>query len=75
MTSVIIGARTEEQLADNLAAAELQLTDDERARLDAARAPPLLCPYWHQAKSAADRLSSTDLSLLQPYLPWTPTSR
>ena len=68
VSSVIVGARTEEQLADNLKAAELALTDDERASLDAASAPPLLYPYWHQAKTASDRLSAADLSLLGPHL-------
>jgi aryl-alcohol dehydrogenase-like predicted oxidoreductase len=68
VTSVVIGARTEEQLADNLAAAELELTGEERARLDAVSAPPLLYPYWHQAKTAADRLSPADLTLLAPHL-------
>ena len=58
MTSLIVGARTEEQLADNLAAAELELTADERARLDELSAPPLLYPFWHQAATAADRLGA-----------------
>src|SRR3954452_18431836 len=49
--SLVIGARTGEQLADNLAAADLTLTGEERARLDEASAPPLLYPYWHQAKT------------------------
>ena len=40
------------------------LSDDERARLDEVSAPPLLYPYWHQAKTAADRLSPADLTLL-----------
>jgi len=39
VTSVILGARTTEQLADNLAAAGLHLTEDETARLDAASDP------------------------------------
>jgi aryl-alcohol dehydrogenase-like predicted oxidoreductase len=69
VTSVVIGARTDEQLADNLAAADLQLTADDRARLDEISAPPLLYPYWHQAKTASDRLSPADLSLLAPHLP------
>ena len=56
MTSLIVGARTEEQLVDNLAAADLRLSDEERARLDEVSRPPLLYPYWHQAKTAADRL-------------------
>ena len=44
VTSLVIGARTDEQLADNLAAASLTLSDDERAQLDAVSAPPLLYP-------------------------------
>ena len=68
ITSVVIGARTDEQLADNLAAASLRLTGDERARLDEVSAMPLLYPYWHQANTAADRLSDADRSLLGPYI-------
>ena len=68
VTSVIIGARREEQLIDNLAAADLELSADERAHLDAISAPPLLYPYWHQAKTASDRLGAADLSLLGPHL-------
>src|SRR5213075_472678 len=55
VTSVIVGARKEEQLIDNLAAADLELSADERARLDAISEPPLLYTYWHQAKTASDR--------------------
>ncbi|MBV9366429.1 MAG: aldo/keto reductase [Solirubrobacterales bacterium] len=68
ITSVIIGARTDQQLADNLAAANLELTTDEVARLDSASRPPLIYPYWHQRKTAADRLSAADLSLIGPHL-------
>jgi hypothetical protein len=63
-----VGALTEAQLADNLAASSLVLTSEERARLDAVSAPPLLYPYWHQAAAASDRLSVADLSLLGPHL-------
>ncbi len=68
VTSLVIGARTTEQLADNLAAASLSLTEAERAELDKASAPPLIYPYWHQARTARDRLSPADLTLLGPYL-------
>ena len=68
MTSIVIGARTTAQFRDNLAAAKLVLTPDERARLDAVSAPPLLYPYWHQAMTASDRLGRADLSLLAPYI-------
>ncbi|MEN3360072.1 MAG: hypothetical protein V7637_4054 [Mycobacteriales bacterium] len=68
VTSLVIGARTHEQLADNLAAADLALTAADRDRLDKVSAPPLLYPYWHQAKTARDRLSPADLTLLGPHL-------
>jgi aryl-alcohol dehydrogenase-like predicted oxidoreductase len=68
VTSLVIGARTSEQLADNLAAADLELGADERARLDDISAPPLLYPYWHQAKTASERLSDADLALLGPHV-------
>ncbi|MDX6390053.1 MAG: hypothetical protein QOJ73_1116 [Streptosporangiaceae bacterium] len=68
VTSVVVGARTTEQLTDNLAAADLVLSPEERDQLDQASAPPLLYPYWHQAKTARDRLSPADLTLLGPHL-------
>jgi aryl-alcohol dehydrogenase-like predicted oxidoreductase len=68
VASAVIGARTEEQLADNLKAAELSLTADERSRLDEVSLPPLLYPYWHQANTASDRLSAADLVLIAPHL-------
>ena len=68
VTSVIVGARTEEQLADNLAAAELTLTAEEMDRLDAVSAQPLPYPFWHQAATSSDRLSPADLTLLQRHL-------
>jgi aryl-alcohol dehydrogenase-like predicted oxidoreductase len=66
--SVIVGARTDEQLADNLAAAGLSLSDEERRRLDEVSAPPLPSPHWHQAKTASDRLGAPERSLLDPHL-------
>jgi aryl-alcohol dehydrogenase-like predicted oxidoreductase len=64
VTSLVVGARTEEQLADNLAAADLALSEDEMTRLDEVSAMPLLYPYWHQKASASDRLSPADATLL-----------
>jgi aryl-alcohol dehydrogenase-like predicted oxidoreductase len=68
VTSVIIGGRTEAQLKDNLGAAALTLTAEERERLDKVSAPPILYPYWHQLQTAKDRLAPADLSLLKPYV-------
>ena len=68
VTSVIVGGRTEVQIKDNLGAADLKLSTDERQQLDDVSAPPILYPYWHQMQTAADRLSPADLSLLGPAL-------
>ena len=68
VTSVIVGARTEQQLSDNLAAADVVLTADELARLDAVSLEPLRYPHWHQANTAADRLGPADVGLLGPHL-------
>jgi aryl-alcohol dehydrogenase-like predicted oxidoreductase len=68
VTSVIIGARTDEQLTDNLAAAELALSEDERARLDEVSQEPLRYPHWHQRNTASDRLGPATETYLRPYL-------
>jgi hypothetical protein len=54
VTSVVIGVRTTEQLADNL------------GRPVPLRG--LLYPYWQQAKTAADRLGPAELALFGPHL-------
>jgi aryl-alcohol dehydrogenase-like predicted oxidoreductase len=68
VTSVIVGARTEEQLADNLAAADLKLSAADVERLDRVSAQPLPYPLWHQARNASERFSPGDSTLL-PRLP------
>jgi aryl-alcohol dehydrogenase-like predicted oxidoreductase len=68
ISSVIVGARTDEQLADNLGAIDVELSGDEVARLEEVSRPPLIYPHWHQAKTARDRLSPADLALLGPHL-------
>ncbi len=49
VANVIIGARNEEQLRQNLAAVGWNLTPEQVAKLDAASAVPKIYPYWHQA--------------------------
>ncbi len=53
--TVIVGARTEEQLRDNLASATRDLSAEEMARLDEASAVPEPYPYWHQQAWAGAR--------------------
>ena len=49
IANVIIGARNEEQLRQNLDAVGWNLTPEQVAKLDAASALPRIYPYWHQA--------------------------
>jgi len=48
VANVIIGARNEEQLRQNLASVGWNLTEDQVARLDAASDVTPIYPYWHQ---------------------------
>jgi aryl-alcohol dehydrogenase-like predicted oxidoreductase len=48
VANVIIGARNEEQLRQNLGAIGWNLTSEQVAKLDAASAVTLTYPYWHQ---------------------------
>ena len=48
VSSVIVGARNEEQLRQNLAAEGWNLTAEQVAQLDKASAVTPIYPYWHQ---------------------------
>ena len=52
ISTLIIGARNEEQLKQNLGSVGWELTEQQVAKLDAASAVPLSYPYWHQAQFA-----------------------
>ena len=56
ITSVIIGAKSQEQLADNIAAAALTLSEDEMKRLDEVSAIPREYPGWMFDRQLADRM-------------------
>ena len=48
VANVIVGARNEEQLHQNLGAVGWSLTPEQVAKLDTASATTLAYPYWHQ---------------------------
>jgi aryl-alcohol dehydrogenase-like predicted oxidoreductase len=52
VANVIIGARNEEQLRQNLGAVGWNLTGEQVARLDAVSAATPVYPYWHQRQFA-----------------------
>ena len=49
VANVIVGARNEEQLKQNLGSVDWKLTSAQIAKLDAASAETKTYPYWHQA--------------------------
>ncbi len=55
VTSVIVGAKTDVQLADNLAAADLTLTADELAAIDNVSALPSEYPQWMETRQGTYR--------------------
>lgn len=55
VTSIIIGANKMSQLEDNLKSAEIELTEEEVARLSATTAPRPLYPQWMIERQNAGR--------------------
>jgi aryl-alcohol dehydrogenase-like predicted oxidoreductase len=51
ISTVLIGARREDQLVDNLKAATWKMTTEEVQRLDEVSAVPPIYPYWHQRRN------------------------
>ncbi|MDS4041683.1 MAG: aldo/keto reductase [Candidatus Competibacter sp.] len=49
VATVIVGARDERQLRENLGAVGWNLSSEQIAKLDQASAVPKIYPYWHQA--------------------------
>ena len=56
VTSVIVGAKTPEQLADNLAAPEVKLSAEELSRLNTVSELPAEYPGWMVARQSENRL-------------------
>jgi aryl-alcohol dehydrogenase-like predicted oxidoreductase len=57
VSSVIIGARNEQQLHQNLGAVGWSLTAEQISRLDAVSNRTPIYPFWHQRQFLSDRYS------------------
>ncbi|BCG04446.1 oxidoreductase (plasmid) [Paraburkholderia sp. PGU19] len=55
IASVVVGARNETQLVQNLSASDFQLTSEEMTRLDEASHQHAPYPYWHQRSVYKER--------------------
>ncbi len=64
VTSVIVGGLNEQQFAENLRAATLVLSEEEKEAIEKVSVLPLPYPHWHQATTVSDLLGPTDLAQL-----------
>lgn len=67
VTSLILGARKEDQLTDNLASLDLALSEQERDRIERAARPEAIYPYWHRAMTATDRPDPAEAPFLEHF--------
>ncbi|RKR02390.1 aryl-alcohol dehydrogenase-like predicted oxidoreductase [Kushneria sinocarnis] len=67
VTSLIIGARSEAHLQDDLAAAELTLSQQEIDRIESATRPAPLYPYWHRIVAGMDRIDKAEKPFLDNF--------
>ncbi|WP_338872362.1 aldo/keto reductase [Spirosoma sp. SC4-14] len=65
VTSVIIGAKTTEQLLDNLKATDLSLTTEQLEQLDEVSMTPKPYPQWMIERQSRDRLASASFTPTQ----------
>lgn len=64
---LVIGARTDHQLRENLAAASIQLTPEQHDRIEAIARPAPIYPYWHRARNASERATPAEAGYLTGY--------
>ncbi|TWT06464.1 aldo/keto reductase [Planococcus sp. CPCC 101016] len=64
---IVIAARNEEQLQENIASFEIKLTQDEHDRIESVARPVPLYPNWHRAMSSFDMSSSSEKTYLEGY--------
>lgn len=63
----MLGALTQQQLADNLASYELKLSPEQTARIEEAGRPPAIYPFWHRAMWGVDRPTPAERLYLEGY--------
>ncbi|MCM2973088.1 aldo/keto reductase [Larsenimonas suaedae] len=67
VTALIIGARSDAHLKDDLAAVELELDDSETERLDRLTQQAPQYPYWHRVVSGMDRIDPAERPFLDEH--------
>jgi aryl-alcohol dehydrogenase-like predicted oxidoreductase len=64
---VVVGARDERQLRENLAAASIALTPEQHDRIEAVARPAPIYPYWHRAMNAIARATPAEAGYLHAH--------
>ncbi len=57
---VVLGARNEQQLRENLAAVEIELTQEQHDHIEVVARPAPIYPYWHRAMHATERAAPSE---------------
>ncbi|MCH4825408.1 aldo/keto reductase [Planococcus halocryophilus] len=64
---IVIAARNEEQLKENIASFEIQLTQEEHDRIESVARPVPIYPNWHRAMNSFDMGSPAEKTYLAGY--------
>lgn len=64
---IVIAARNEEQLKENIASFDIQLTQEEHDKIERVARPAPLYPHWHRAMSAPHMGSPSEIGYLEAY--------
>ncbi|PAF17804.1 aldo/keto reductase [Terribacillus saccharophilus] len=64
---IVIAARNEEQLKENIASFDIKLTQEEHDLIESAARPAPIYPLWHRAMSSFEKGSPAEMTYLQGY--------
>jgi aryl-alcohol dehydrogenase-like predicted oxidoreductase len=64
---IVIAARNEQQLKENIDSFDIQLTQDEHNLIESAARPAPLYPNWHRAMSSFEKGSPAEMPYLEGY--------
>ncbi|MFD1863368.1 aldo/keto reductase [Planococcus chinensis] len=64
---IVIAARNEEQLKENIASYDIQLAPEEHDRIESAARPAPIYPNWHRAMNSMELGSPSEMGYLAGY--------
>ncbi|KOF09380.1 aldo/keto reductase [Planococcus glaciei] len=64
---IVIAARNEEQLKENIASFDIQLSQEEQDRIETVARPVPIYPNWHRAMNSLELGSPSEITYLKGY--------